>query len=84
LQTERRWVNIAVPRVFPQLNGFDVRVNRVEDQDEPHVHVYKAGAVQVRPKRKLVRPSESLKNISMSAGKNGKNGTRKAAISPVH
>ena len=33
-----------MPRVFPRINGFDVKVNRVEDQDEPHVHVYKAGA----------------------------------------
>ena len=43
LQTKRRWVNITVPRVFPQIDGFDVKVNRVEDQDGPHVHVYKAG-----------------------------------------
>jgi hypothetical protein len=32
-----------VPRVCDQVDGFDVKVNRVEDQDEPHVHVYKSG-----------------------------------------
>jgi len=32
-----------MPRVLPQINGFDVKVNRDEDQDEPHVHVYKSG-----------------------------------------
>jgi len=32
-----------VPRVFPQVDGFDVKVNRIEDKDEPHVHVYKGG-----------------------------------------
>lgn len=32
-----------MPRVFPRTEGFDVKVNREEDQDEPHVHVYKAG-----------------------------------------
>lgn len=29
--------------MFEQVDGFDVKVNRVEDQDEPHVHVYKSG-----------------------------------------
>jgi len=32
-----------MPRVFPQINGFDVKVNIIEDQDGPHVHVFKAG-----------------------------------------
>ena len=32
-----------MPRVFPQVGGFDVKVNRIEDQDEPHVHVYRGG-----------------------------------------
>jgi hypothetical protein len=25
------------------VDGFDVKVNRIEDRDEPHVHVYKGG-----------------------------------------
>jgi hypothetical protein len=32
-----------MPRVIPRTEGFDVRVNQVEDRDEPHVHVYKGG-----------------------------------------
>jgi hypothetical protein len=32
-----------MPRVFPRIDGFDVKVNIIEDRDEPHVHVFKAG-----------------------------------------
>jgi hypothetical protein len=32
-----------VPRVIDQVDGFDIKVNIVEDRDEPHVHVYKGG-----------------------------------------
>jgi hypothetical protein len=33
----------SVPRVFEQVDGFDVKVNRVEAQDEHHEHASSVG-----------------------------------------
>lgn len=87
-----------MPRVFPQTNGFDVKVNIVEDQDEPHVHVYKAGAeyrVSLVTGRVLTsggagstgaqaRVAEHLVQEHIDqCWKEWKNGTREATISAV-